>query len=355
MFARFRLTEPWRYKAPFLISIVYFFLYVNSVRFSDALLAVACALCAICGFAGVGYLSNDVSDREADRKSGKPNATLGLSHSRMVVLFALFGAVAVLPWTVFVPVDRTWVTLLVLEFLLFALYAVPPFRLKERGLLGLVTDALYAHANPALLAAYTMYLVTGKHYSNAIWLIASLWLWQFFVGLRNIIQHQITDAAHDRDAGTVTWVTRAGQRAAARTLSTLIVPIEVFGFALWLVLASSAIPAVAIVFTIHVICTALAIRRYTGRLLNQPLHEMLVLFLDDFFVGWMPLVVLGALCTLDWRMAALLLLHVVIFQDRLRPLFGFWLRALREVWCAWFPIASRSSGHQATRRGREHM
>ena len=341
MFARFRLSEPWRYKAPFLISVVYFFLYVNSVRFADALLAVACALCTICGFAGVGYLSNDVSDREADVKAGKPNATVGLSLGRLAALFALFGAGAVLPWVMFVPVDRTWVALLVLEFLLFALYAVPPFRLKERGLLGPLTDAMYAHANPALLAAYTMHLVTGKRYSQALWWIASLWTWQLFVGLRNIIRHQMTDAAHDRDAGTVTWVTRAGQQAAARALRTLIVPVEVFAFAVWLVVTSSAIPALAIVFAVHVTCTALVIRRYSGRLSNQPLHEMLVLFLDDFFVGWMPLVVLVALATLDWRMAALPLLHVVVFQDRLRPLFGFWLRTMRAVWLARSPTASQ--------------
>ncbi len=213
------------------MSIVYFFLYVGRVQFANALLAAVSALCTIAGVAGVGYLSNDVADREADRKSGKPNATLDLSVAGIILLFGLFGAAALLPWAMFVPMDRTWATLLLLEFLLFALYAVPPIRLKERGLLGLVTDALYAHANPALLAAYTMYLVTGKSYPHTRWLLGSLWAWQFFVGLRNILLHQIADAIHDRVAGTVTWVTRAGERAADRFLRSVVVPIEIIGFA----------------------------------------------------------------------------------------------------------------------------
>ena len=351
IFARFRLTEPWRYKAPFLIFIVYFFLYVGRVRFSDALLAAACALCTIAGVAGVGYLSNDVADREEDRRSGRPNATFDLSIAGIVLLFGLFGAAALLPWLLFVPLDRTWAMLLVLEFLLFAVYAVPPFRLKERGTLGLVTDALYAHANPALLAAYTMYLVTGKSYPHARWLLGSLWAWQFFVGLRNILLHQIADADHDRAAGTVTWVTQAGESAAAQLLRAVVAPLEVFGFAIWLAVASSAIPALGALFIIHVAATALAIRHYAGGILNQPLRETLVLFLDDFFVGWMPLVVLGALCVSDWRMAALLLVHIVVFQDRLWPLFRFWLRAVRDVFSGCSPAVRRFRRKRIMRSG----
>lgn len=332
IFARFRLTEPWRYKAPFLISIVYFFLYVAKVRFSDALLATVCALCTIAGVAGVGYLSNDVADRDADRKSGKPNATLDVSIGRIILLFGLFGAAALLPWVMFVPMDRAWAALLLLEFLLFAVYAVPPIRLKERGLPGLITDALYAHANPALLAAYTMFLVTGKSYPHVRWLLGSLWAWQLFVGLRNILQHQITDAYHDRRAGTITWVTQAGERSADRLLRSVVVPIEIIGFAVWLAGASLTIPALPIVFIIHVIAVAIAIRHYAGGILNQPLPEILALILDDFYVGWMPLVVLGVLCVSDWRMAALLLVHVVVFQDRLWPLFRFWARAIGEAY-----------------------
>lgn len=303
----------------------------------------------------MGYLSNDVADREADRKSGKPNATLDLSITRVTLLFGLFGAAALLPWILFVPIDHICVTLLLLEFLLFAVYVVPPLRLKERGLLGLVTDALYAHANPALLAAYTMYLVTGKSYPHARWLLGSLSAWQFFVGMRNILQHQITDAGHDRAAGTVTWVTRAGEPAAAQLLRTVVTPLEVLGFAVWLAVASSAIPALAAVFIIHVVAMSLAIRHYAGGILNQPLPEMLALFLDDFFVGWMPLVVLGALCVSDWRMAALLLVHVVIFQDRLWPLFRFWARALRDVFSACFPAVRRLRRKQTMRSGPWHV
>jgi hypothetical protein len=130
-----------------------------------------------------------------------------------------------------------------------------------------------------------------------------------------------------------------------------VAPLEVFGFAVWLAVASSAIPALAAVFIIHVFATALAIRHYAGGILNQPLPEMLAFFLDDFYVGWMPLVVLGALCVSDWRMAALLLAHVVVFQDRLWPLFRFWLRALRDVFSGCLPAIRRLRRKQTMRSG----
>jgi len=328
---RIRLTEPWHYKAPFLISIVYFFLAASGARFPDSFLAAGCALCTIAGIASTAYLSNDLADRDSDRRAGKPNCALDLAPSRIAVLFAISGAAALLPWMIFVPVDRIWTTLLALEFLLFAAYLVRPIRLKERGWLGLTTDALYAHANPALLAGYVMYRLTGQSYRHPAGLLGALTAWQFFVGLRGILEHQISDAENDRLGGTSTYVTQAGEAAATRLLRRFVVPLELFSFGLYLSAVSWTLPALAIVFLAHVLVTALLIHHYTSRFASGSLHERLVLFLDDFSLGWMPLVILVDLAWNDWRNAVLLVVHFALFQSRLLPLFRYLQRAGRDL------------------------
>jgi hypothetical protein len=331
LFARFRVSEPWHYKAPFLISVVYFFLYVGSVRFTDAILCVACALCTIAGIAGIGYLSNDLADRDEDRRAGRANATQDVPPGKLIALMVWFGACALFPWILFAPVNRVCIALLALEFLLFIAYAVPPVRLKKRGLLGPITDALYAHANPALLCGYTMYLATGKSYPQARLFLGFLCVWQFFLGLRNILQHQITDAVNDRAAGTATWVIRRGEAVAARLLSRFVVPMELAWFTFWCLVASLTIPALFIAFVVHSLAIAFVIRRYAGRIAGQPQREVLAVFMDDFVVGWMPLVTLSALCVANWRMVTILLLHVVVFQSRVKPLLSSVWRTVREI------------------------
>jgi 4-hydroxybenzoate polyprenyltransferase len=331
VFSPFRLTEPWRYKAPFLISIVYYFLYAGSVRFLDALLAVACAVCTIAGISGVGYITNDLADREQDRRSSRRNATLECPMTRTVALLALCTVSALLPWILFAPVNGVCAILLVLEFVLFLAYAAPPLRLKERGAWGLITDALYAHANPSLLAGYTLHLATRASYPRAVWFLGAMWVWQLFVGLRNILQHQISDAPNDRLAGTTTWVTQNGEVAAKQLLKIFVAPLEAIALMVWLLCASLTLPALAIVLGIHALGTAAVIRQYSGKIRNQPLSELHALFLDDFALGWVPLVILCALCVSNWRMITLLLFHLALFRHQLFPLFKLWVRSTRGL------------------------
>ena len=328
---RIRLTEPWRYKAPFLISVVYFFLYSAGIRFSDAVLAVACALCTIAGIASIGYLANDLCDRDSDRAAGKPNVTFLLGRSQVLILFVIAGAAAQLPWMIFVPIDPIWVSLLAAEYVLFAAYVARPIRLKERGFLGPIADALYAHANPALLAGYIMNRLTGARYPHPIGLLSALFAWQFFLGLRNILEHQISDAASDRLGGTSTYVTQSGEAAAVRLLRTFVVPLEFAGFAAYLTIVSRTLPAVAVAFLLHLIVTALIIRCYSSRFTAGSLHERLALFIDDFTLGWMPLITVASLASVDWRNSGLLLVHVLVFQTRLSPLFASLQCAARDA------------------------
>lgn len=331
LFKQLRLSAPWSFKVPFLISILYFYLYTGVLSLPTALLAVCCSLCTIIGIAGFGYFCNDVTDREADRKAGRPNGTLALTKMQIALLFAFFVVVALVPWVLYFPVNWVSLGLLAGQFLLFIAYATPPLRLKERGVLGLVADALYAHAIPAILAGYTFHLLTNQIYKHTFLLLGALGSWQFFLGLRNILQHQILDVEHDRGAGSCTYAVQAGPKAAFNLMKGLFVPLEILGFVTFTVVISLTIPVMVIAWPVYLLIAGLIVRLHWKEKLLHPLNDRLHFFMDDYYLRWIPLILLGALCLRGPRMGTLLLLHLLLFKNGLTPFFRAVLRSCRQV------------------------
>jgi 4-hydroxybenzoate polyprenyltransferase len=311
---RLRLSNPWNYKAPVLVAVTYLVMLRHAFAWTDALVAFAFAICTIVGIAGFGYWTNDLGDRKADRLAGKANPLATLAMPQIVGILCLWLALASLPWIVYFPVDGIGIGCLVVELLLFVLYVLPPFRLKERGLLGLVTDALYAHAIPAFLAALTFEALSPTPSSDLIYLLIGVVGWQFCLGLRNILLHQLKDAANDRRSGLRTYVTRVGEARAMRVLENIFVPMEVLTWLLLLgVLCSITwlpIAAWAIYLT----------WQYPRQKKPLDLRGWLYRYLDDFYIGWFPLLILLAACAQDWRMVSLLIVHIALFKSAVAPL-----------------------------------
>ncbi|MEM9024754.1 MAG: UbiA family prenyltransferase, partial [Bacteroidota bacterium] len=220
-----RLSNPWNFKVPALMAIPYFLLLAGDTDNATAYTAVGLSLATIIGLAGIAYLSNDLADRNTDERAGKPNATAQFQRWHIVALYLGFGLLALGPWWWF---PKTWLSygLLLAELVLFLVYAFPPLRLKERPVWGIVADATYGHVIPATLAGWTFYQVTGAIYAPITGLLWALAVWQLLLGMRNILFHQLQDAANDRQSGTRTFVTAFGA-AKADTVVRLLVPFEV--------------------------------------------------------------------------------------------------------------------------------
>ena len=330
-FRKLRLSEPWNHKAPFLICVPYFFLFAADARFDFALLAVLYSLCTIIGIAGFGYFCNDLADRDADQKAGISNGTIGLSKWQIILIFTVFLTAALLPWVFYFPVDRVSVSLLIAQFFLFIIYAVPPLRLKERGLPGIITDALYAHANPAILAAYTFYLLTGEVYHLLLLFLATLFFWQFFLGLRNILQHQILDIDNDRKAGAYTYAIKTGEKTAFHIMKNYFVPLELIGFIAFTYVASLTIPLLLIAWPLYSLIAVLIIRLHWKEKLLIPLHDRLYFFMDDYYLRWMPVIFLVALCIHDLKMILLLILHLTLFKNGFTPFLKRYVHLFRAM------------------------
>ena len=187
------------------------------------------------GIGAFGHLFLDAFDQEEDRRNGKSNLWLALGTRGSWLALSGLLLVGWLPWW-WLPNGDTVRWLIAGEFTLFAIYAVPPLRLKERGLLGVVVDGLYAHVFPALVA-WSTFAPTGNG-EFAIISQVLLVVWLLPMGMRHLLCHQYDDLDLDRAAGVRTFAVRHGRTATLRLVTTLLLPIEMAAMLLALVVLS---------------------------------------------------------------------------------------------------------------------
>ncbi|MEZ4931481.1 MAG: UbiA family prenyltransferase [Saprospiraceae bacterium] len=314
------MSKPWNYKAPFLISIPYLIIAAGSIPFDRAMLSILASLITILGIAGFGYFINDLTDIEKDYLIGKENAVAALSNTKRFFLFLFLLSMAIAPWFYF-PINWLNASLLFLEFLFFILYSFPPFRLKERGFAGVVTDALYAHANPTLLAAITFLLMVNKVSFDIRNLLIALIVWQFILGIRNIMLHQLKDFENDQQSGTQTFVRKIGLDKAEWWFKHLIVPLEFSSFLFFVVLTNEYVPFFIVAYLLYIPFVFFRVWFLWKRSMPKNIEGILNLFLDNFYVGWIPLLVLGFLSFHSPMFLMLGIVHILLFKNGVSDFF----------------------------------
>ncbi|MES2690356.1 MAG: hypothetical protein V4658_08135 [Bacteroidota bacterium] len=159
----------------------------------------AFVLCLAYLFTGTGaYFFNDLMDVSTDHKAGKFNSTQVMNKG-VIILLILFLWLAG-----YLLVDRVLSGLrvfFVLQLLLLVLYSLPAIRLKEKGLLGLVTDACYAHVMPVIMLLFLVNDFIVLQPAFAINLVVLT----FCIGMRDILIHQVHDLANDKRSGVQTF------------------------------------------------------------------------------------------------------------------------------------------------------
>ena len=245
-----RLHHWWAGKMPPILAAAYLSIAAapGSLDASVVVLQVALFLVSCLGIGGFGYQLTDAFDVAEDRQHGKTNGWTSLHRrDRWPFVMLLLGA-AFLPWEG-LPNARAVIPLIVSELLLFAAYAVPPLRLKERGFAGIVTDALYAYVLPVTVAwvAFAASLL----YSNLVTL-ALLDVWMLLMGMRHLARHQHDDLDRDRIAGLASFAVRRGRDGTMRFIVRRILPLEAFVAALTLLWLVPSAPLLLVGFVMHV-------------------------------------------------------------------------------------------------------
>jgi hypothetical protein len=227
-----RATEWWEFKLSPILATAYataFLLRVSVISLWPLLLLLLVALAACATYVSV---INDLTDFKDDLASGKANRLVGKSRTFVAAAFAccvLPGAAAAFRWRG----EPLLLSLYLASWVAFTLYSLPPFRLKGRGVLGLLADASGAHLFPSLLAAAVVYRGRATP-ADALWFVA-VGAWSLSFGVRGILWHQLSDLYNDEKIGLGTFA-RRHRMAWLRGLGNFVVfPLEVaaFCFLLW--------------------------------------------------------------------------------------------------------------------------
>jgi colanic acid/amylovoran biosynthesis glycosyltransferase len=222
-----RTSAWWQPKLGMLMALCYAALALVGAPLLDGLLFCTLFLVSSLGFGLFGHLLNDLADEKQDIASRKPNLVAGKGLWFRVMAVLGSAVVACAPWTI-LPTDRLTLALLSAETFLFIVYALRPFRLKERGVAGLIADAAYAFAIPAVLVFHAAGLMFGISLPDG--LIAVTVIWALSAGLFNITHHQLIDLESDAGSGQQTFAVTQGRATTMRLATKVLLPLHLLGF-----------------------------------------------------------------------------------------------------------------------------
>ncbi len=193
---------------------------------------LALALPALIVCASYVSVLNDLTDAKDDQASGKPCRWPGGARIYPALLLAgciAAGGAFLIVWRKDTLLFYTYL----LSWVAFTLYSAPPFRLKVRGIWGVLADACGAHLFPTLFAVVLVYH-WNRTEATASWIIL-IALWSFAAGVRGILWHQLEDAVNDGKIGLRTFAGIHGMKAAERLgLLTFLLEFAAFSLVLWL-------------------------------------------------------------------------------------------------------------------------
>ncbi|GAB3513263.1 hypothetical protein GCM10027341_55070 [Spirosoma knui] len=258
---------------------------------------------------GAVYVSvlNDWTDRTDDRMAGKRNRLVDKSLLFVQVLLGLCLA-AGLGFTLYFWRLTPLSGLLYLgSWVAYSLYSLAPFRLKIRGLAGVLADALGAHVFPQLLIVSLV-----EHWANQpvplTWWLA-VCSWSIACGIRNILKHQLGDASADNRAGVRTLVSRWGWHRSHRLGAWVAFPVEVLAFGVMLAELGQAMPVLFLVF--YGGLEALRVRFW--RLWPVILDPNQRIVFDEYYSIFFPVALLLTQCLRYPADVAVLVLHSLLF------------------------------------------
>lgn len=236
-----RAHQWWHYKIPLALAVAFGFSWMNRIPFSMLILPTGLMVLASAAAGIWASVINDFMDLDQDMLAGKSTPMMELSlPSRRAIVAGSVLLNAVVAWILQrYPVS---VLLLVANWVTFALYSVPPIRIKERGALGVIAIALGEHVFLGLLAISLVLEVTGMPLVSVSipWLLAYLG-WSAAFGMRGIIWHQILDIEKDRRAGCKTLGAVIGKEGLAHIGKWYVFPFEMVCFFIFLFLSHDCI------------------------------------------------------------------------------------------------------------------
>ena len=242
------------------------------------IIEMAVLLLLLCLYASLGHIVNSYCDREIDLIAGKANTLTSVSeHYRLIlgVLIVITSLVTILLVYIKQPVI---LLLFYLAITIAAFYSLPPVRLKERGIFGLIAAAIAQRTLPVVIVFNAM--------GGWSWTAVVLCVLSTLTGMRYIIVHQIKDENADLLAHVQTVATTRGTAFLRWLLRQFIFPLELITLLLVLLLMAMELPAVGMAAVIYVFWTALQMLALDWKKEKRFSIEFYTIFADFYYIYW---------------------------------------------------------------------
>jgi 4-hydroxybenzoate polyprenyltransferase len=199
-------------RATLLLSSALLFLNITGIKNDDIITPLILFFLNMIAYLWVGWAVNDLSDRETDAAAGKFR-TFGAVQPKFAILgIILLSSVTLLSGWFFFH-NPGYMALLIIGLVLSLLYSLPPFRLKGRGLSGLICIGFSGKIIPILL---TVILFFTFEY----WILLLMLAEGIKIGIDTLF-HQIEDYETDLDSKIITYPVQAGLSHAVDLLKNL--------------------------------------------------------------------------------------------------------------------------------------
>lgn len=244
----------------------------------DLIREMAVLLLLLCLYASLGHIVNSYCDREIDMVAGKANTLASVSeHYRqiLVILIVITSLVTILLVYIKQPVI---LLLFYLAITIAAFYSLPPVRLKERGIFGLIAAAVAQRTLPVAIVFHAL--------GDWGWPAVVLCVLSTLIGMRYIIVHQIQDESADLLAHVQTVATTRGIDFLRQLLKQFVFPLELATLSIALILMTMEFASVGIAAVIYIFWTALQLLALDWKKEKRFSIEFYTILADFYYIYW---------------------------------------------------------------------
>jgi hypothetical protein len=312
-----RFGNWWTHKIPPLLLVVYVELIRRHASLGASVGAMCVLICCVSCVAAYGHVVNDWTDIAEDRRAGKPNAMRDVPVARRT---ALCVGLVVAGFAVLAPFADAWPARIVLaaNFLWPTLYSIPRVRLKERGLLGVISDAAGSHVTPTVFAFAAVDLFVRAPANAAV--VAAILLWAAALGIKGILYHQIADRANDEKAGVDTYAGTVDVPRLFAVLSKYNLLIELPLSVVLTIVVAPFLPAAVLALAVYLALewTKYALGFEFAVTSDARLRRASVPFANEMFSTlWLPLAAAAQLALYGVSFAWVPVLHGLLFREQI--------------------------------------
>lgn len=309
-----RIFEWWEFKLSPLLAIF----YATAIFTATPLLSIwqLPLLLLLSLTVGAVYVSviNDLTDIETDRLAGKPNRFADKSlFFKIFSLSACFSAGIVIAyfWS-----NLSWLAggFYIAAWVAYALYSIYPFRLKNRGFPGVLSDAFGAHFFPNLFVVSATFAWVGQPV-NFIWLVL-IGIWAAACGIRGILLHQVLDYKSDLNSKVKTFVTKHSKWLACWLGERIMFPIEITALIGIIIYSQNLIALFLLIVYVFFVWSKSVVWEDLSFVIVAPIRNYYVL-MNDYYSALFPLAFLLSAALINPADIIFGVIHFALFPKHL--------------------------------------